>query len=422
MRLVIAGNLWFPTGQASASRVRNISLALSARGVRTHILAMAPTWHAIPLASARVRRYQGVTYERTSNFPTVVHDLSPWLIKPGERHGIAERAVWAACGYAGIPVAYRRLGDLIQQKRCDGLFLYGRLASQAMPLIRICHRNGIPVCLDITEHEHTQPEMGGRLNPMHWDALLASRIVPRKCDGITVITTAMESVYRSRGCDHVMVLPSLESWADTLPVLPASRNSTFRLTYVGSLLPRDAPGYLVELARALSRVAPRVRLQLIGRVGASGRDVLNAIASDPSVASIVDLVGTVSDDELRERMIASDALLLTRRDSEAERMSFPTRLVEFLRTGRPVFTAGVGDVAKYLDDGVHAYLMPTDEPAEAARRVATVALSPDRGASVGIAGWHKGRELFHRDRHAERLIAFFEAARARQRRHAERQS
>ena len=79
-------------------------------------------------------------------------------------------------------------------------------------------------------------------------------------------------------------------------------------------------------------------------------------------------LGTLSDDGARARAWPrADGILLTRRDARTEALSFPTRLVEHLRHGRPVFVSDVGDVSHYLRDGQDVVLLDPRDPARGPR-------------------------------------------------------
>jgi glycosyltransferase involved in cell wall biosynthesis len=87
-------------------------------------------------------------------------------------------------------------------------------------------------------------------------------------------------------------------------------------------------------------------------------------------------------------------------------MSFPTRLVEYLRTGRPVFVSDVGDISRYLRNGTEAVLLDPRDPRRVASAIARVALRADRGAEIGRRGREAGARHFDRRRHAARLLEF----------------
>ena len=109
-------------------------------------------------------------------------------------------------------------------------------------------------------------------------------------------------------------------------------------------------------------------------------------------------LGSLGDAALGAHLAASDGLLLTRRPARAEELAFPTRLVEYLRHGRPVFVSDVGDVARYLVSGRDAVLLDAHDAERAAASVAAVAERPDRGASIGLAGRAAGARAFDRRR------------------------
>ena len=86
--------------------------------------------------------------------------------------------------------------------------------------------------------------------------------------------------------------------------------------------------------------------------------------------------------------------------------SFPTRLVEYLKAGRPVFVSDVGDVRTYLRHGVDAFLLDPTSVEAVAGVLESVILSEDRGYTVGHQGRRTGAALFNREEHARRILAF----------------
>ncbi len=105
--------------------------------------------------------------------------------------------------------------------------------------------------------------------------------------------------------------------------------------------------------------------------------------------------------------------MLTRRDARAEVLSFPTRLVEYLRVGRPVFVSDVGDVSRYLRDGEDAVLLHPRDPRRVAAAIAAVAVRADRGAALGRRGREAGARAFDRRTHAAAPPGFRDGAPAR---------
>jgi glycosyltransferase involved in cell wall biosynthesis len=74
--------------------------------------------------------------------------------------------------------------------------------------------------------------------------------------------------------------------------------------------------------------------------------------------------------------------------------------------GRPVFVSDVGDVSRYLRDGVEVVLLHPRDPHYVASAIATVAARADRGAEIGLRGRAAGARAFDRTGHAARLLEF----------------
>jgi glycosyltransferase involved in cell wall biosynthesis len=205
----------------------------------------------------------------------------------------------------------------------------------------------------------------------------------------------------------MLVMPALESWPVQAPAPPTGRRE-FRLAYVGALQPRDAPDLLFEAMRHVGEGSPAVKLDVIGQYDGTERGALfrRLCEADAGLRGRVRFVGTLGDGALREHLASADGLVLTRRDARAEALSFPTRLVEHLRCGRPVFVSDVGDVSLYLRDGQDAVLLHPNDPGRVASAIASVAARADRGAAIGQSGREAGARAFDRRVHAARLLDF----------------
>ena len=402
MNVVIVGGFWFPTGTASAARVRNLAQGLVECGASVHVIAMVPQ----PRGGARTGREQdGVTFEYAAPLQAASdgwRDAERTV--PRLRQGLLDTARWFAGLYASTPRACRSLRARLDAGLCDLVIVYERSLLRMAPLARLARSRGVPVVLDVVEaSEHLRRR---RASPLYWDFVAGARATPRLFDGVSAITTGLEALYRSRGCAHTLVVPSIERW--TVPdARPAAGEGRFRLTYVGALQERDAPDLLLAAMKALHRRGAPVSLDLVGHYDGTGRGAAARArcAADPELAS-VRFLGSLGETALGAHLAASDGLVLTRRAARPEELAFPTRLVEYLRHGRPVFVSDVGDVGRYLVDGRDAVLLDPRDAERAAAAVAAIAGRADRGASIGLAGRAAGARAFDRRVHAARLLEF----------------
>lgn len=404
--MVIVGPFWFPRGSAASARVRNLALGLRDCGAGVHVVSMAPL-AVVPgtTPSPRVGEHEGIRYECVAPFPVAARGWRDDDQSVPHLRGLWwDKLLWFGGVYAATPVAARRILQLIARGSCDLVLVYDRSALRMTPLARLCRARGVPTVLDVTEvSEHLR----SRLNAIYWDFAVGTRATPRLFDGLTVITSGLESFYHSRGCARTLVLPAIEAWPEPSPWAPTG-NPEFRLAYVGSLQPRDAPEMLLEAMRRLAVESTRVTLDVVGHYEGTerGRQFARRCAADPTLTRRVRFLGSLSDAALAAHLVSADGLLLTRRDARTETMSFPTRLVEYLRTGRPVFVSNVGDISRYLSHGEEAVLLDPQDARKVAMAIARVALRPDRGAEIGRRGREAGARHFDRRRHAARLLEF----------------
>jgi glycosyltransferase involved in cell wall biosynthesis len=413
MNVVIVGPFWFPRGSAASARMRNLALGLRDCGASVHVITMAPPPRVKDGASRnRILAYEGISYERVAPVAAAVdgwHDAEHSI--PRLRGRLVDKLLFFAGVYAATPFARKRLQARIERGECDLVFIYDRSALRMTPLARVCRDEGIPCVLDVVEV--SEQVKGKPMNVLYWDFTAGMRKAPRLFDGITVITAGLEAFYREQGFSNTLVVPSIEEWPPA-PVPEPTGNPGFRLTYVGTFLPRDAPDLLMETMRLLAHRGLDVTLDLVGYYEGTerGARIRGLCAKDPALARAVRFIGPLSDAALAEQLAGSDGLVLTRRKARTEEMSFPTRLVEYLRVGRPVFVSNVGDISHHLRDGEVVFLDPVD-PRQIADAIAGVASRPDRGAGIGRRGREAGARAFNRKTHAARLLDFAARLRAK---------
>lgn len=404
MNVVIVGSFWFPNGSASAARVRNLALGLRECGARVHVIGTVP--QPRPDGDGPRTLCPGISYEYAAPTRAAVDG---WRDRdrtvPRLRGRLVDKVRWFGGLYASTPTACRLLARRIERGECDLVVVYDRSLLRIGPLARTCRGRGVTVVLDVVEASEQQRR--GGLNLLYWDFVAAARATPRLFDGITVITEALQALYRSLGCAHTLVVPSIEAWPPPPPVT-ATGNPEFRLTYVGALQERDAPAILLDAMRVLAHRRAPVLLDVIGHYEgtAQGRRFRAECEADPLLAERVRFRGSLSDDMLQATLASSDGLVLTRRDARTEELSFPTRLVEYLRHGRPVFVSDVGDVGRYLRDGRDAVLLHPRDPLRVAGALDAIVRRPDRGAEIGLKGREAGARSFDRAVHAGRLLEF----------------
>ena len=88
------------------------------------------------------------------------------------------------------------------------------------------------------------------------------------------------------------------------------------------------------------------------------------------------------------------ALLIPLQDDLRSRARFPSKVGEYLASGRPVVTTRVGEVERFLRDGDTAYIAVPDDIAAFSDKMAAVLEDPARADLIGASGRRRAEEMF----------------------------
>lgn len=193
------------------------------------------------------------------------------------------------------------------------------------------------------------------------------RTVLTKADRVVTVSWRWAKDLEALGAKHVAVVTNGYDRAD-LPAMPVPVDDRYTLLHAGSLSPtRDQPGLwslLAALCDSDTAFAERFTLRLIGPVDAS---VLASIQA-AGLGGHVERVGRLSRAETMRAIMKARVLLLPINNTANQLGILPTKLYEYLSTGRPILAVGPadGDVARVLGDG-DLLIAPVPGPSDMAK-------------------------------------------------------
>lgn len=189
------------------------------------------------------------------------------------------------------------------------------------------------------------------------------------------------------GVDHELFLPGDRAaarralgWSTTSPVC----------LYVGRIQPLKG----IDLAiRALVHLKNQgARLVIVGGPSGSGGEIekarLESLATELGVASRVDLVGPVRQEELPSFYRASDVVVVC---SHSE--SFGLTALEAHACGRAVVGTPVGGLSHIVSDGETGFLVDDRDPAVFAEKIAEIVASEETTQRFGFAAERAARSF-----------------------------
>ena len=383
----------FPAGAASAAALRLIGRALVEAKAHVTVLLPKPGEPSVGILNPpHIGSYEGMRFEFTCG--TAIR--SPHFFK---------RRCDAARGFV---VLWLRL---IQKRIACGrkglcVYLYGEAPSLCLPVLLLAKVLRFPVIVELCEWQPAFPSANRFSNCYH-------RIRVRLADGVLAISEDLErravallpAARKQNVLLHSILMDANELSAE------GSEAESIEGPYV--LWCGSVGGYfesITWLIRCCALVARRVeglKLVVVGPITDSLRQrLLGEITAVGLPENQVIAKGYVSRRELLALYSGALALLAPLDSSDRSRARFPWKIGEYLATGRPVITNGVGEISRYFTDGENALVARPDDEEDFASKIEFVAKNRALADRIGAAGRELSLRHFHYATFGERLLQF----------------
>jgi glycosyltransferase involved in cell wall biosynthesis len=152
---------------------------------------------------------------------------------------------------------------------------------------------------------------------------------------------------------------------------------------------------------------PEIRLLLIG--DNKKPNLVNPILQMIKEYNLKDNViftGIVEKRNIPYYLTKAKVLVLSRPDNLQAQGGFPTKLGEYLLSGRPTVVTKVGEIQEYLTDGVTAFLAEAGSAENFARKVIEALENSELSEIVAKKGKELAKEKFGFKEHGIRLSQF----------------
>lgn len=301
--------------------------------------------------------------------------------------------------------ALRSLRRVFSLPPSDVVIYYGQVSTTLLALAAKCwRRRGLVPYL--VEWPVAVP---GRSPSSEFNARLFCSLVFRIAPGAIVISKYLENMAaRYRPSLSVIRVPILcdpaevSSGADVGIKCDRVRP---QITYCADLDGYAEDAFLV--VDSVARVARSIDLVLIGRAGPETLARLERRALDAGMIESPRVLSGLSRRELNAEYARSSALLLPLDKSDRSQARFPSKLADYLISGRPVVAAASGEPGTFLSDGETAYLVEGSSASEYAAGICR-ALDDPGGPQVGERGRALALTELDYRQHGQRLLRYLE--------------
>lgn len=230
----------------------------------------------------------------------------------------------------------------------------------------------------------------------------------KTCDGIFCISRYLINFHKDRGVKEkkLLLLPSTVD-PSRFKINGERPLSDFYVGYFGSLtFDRDNVDLLIKAFAKISPSHPDRLLVLGGFCTGKQKKQIFDLIEELDIASKVKVLDHLTREEVTKYITNADILVMVRSKNLESEASYPSKLTEFLATGRPVVSVNVGEISDYLSDGVSAFLVEPGDVGAMAEKLLFVINNYSKAEGVGKEGKALAEGIFNYRYQSRRMIDF----------------
>jgi len=368
----------FPRGMAAASRIRLLAEAFTKSGATVNVLCTRVSERPPMIENKEVSgRYHGIVFDYTTGSTT-------------RADRFLERR------YREVRGIVTDLLTLTRQKKTEHLdCIYSYMttyerSSRLSILLGIGRLLGVPVIADLCERPWTIDERHG--GSAGWTPL-------KSLSGVVAISRflenwAVEEARRSNNRLRTLYVPILaDVHEQEVKPYPTGRLS---VVFAGASAYDDTVLFILDAMAEVWKEFPDCRLVITGlKPGDPDSERLTERIRGKNLAGDVSIMGYLLREDLLDLYQSAYALLIPLFDDVRSRARFPTKIGEYLSSGKPVVTTSVGEIQAYLQDGVNAYISVPGDARAYGGKICEVLQNQEKADEVGRSGRTVAERNFH---------------------------
>lgn len=227
------------------------------------------------------------------------------------------------------------------------------------------------------------------------------RRLPRM-DAFTVVSGPLAERLRAAGRPTRVVWGGVD--VDLFRSLDPPRSELLRVAYAGNYRPYQGVDVLIEAAHRLVEAGEPFEFSFVGDID---RFAGVKRAAREKLGERMTVHGQVAYRAMPEILAEAHILVIPRPAHETARFGFPSKLAEYLATGRPTVATRVGDMAQAIVDGETGLLVAPGSADELHRALLKLR-DPQLRARLGGAGRRYAQDRLAWPVLARRVEAFLE--------------
>ncbi|MFZ5516791.1 MAG: glycosyltransferase family 4 protein [Candidatus Zhuqueibacterota bacterium] len=345
--LIVCDSFGFPHGRASAGRVKNIAYGLHQNGVDVHILITVP--------SERKRSVLNIHHCGSGQDFSYNYSFNNTILSDSKIKRMFQKC------YGLLMSCYFLINN---KETLDFVIFYARKTQTLFLLGLICRSLKIKTAVELCEW----PESFIRKSKFQtYIKKIYSINVFKWVDSAIVISTFLAKKvqeYESqsgRSCPSFL-LPILVRKSEFVNGMKTSANGN-SIVFCGNLDYIELIEFLFDSIQVLIDSDIDFKLVIIGSADIPGNlEKLKSKATEKNLEKYVYFTGYISKRELLNYYREASVLAIPLPSGIRSEARFPTKIGEYLISGRPIVTTKVGDIPKYMKNLETCFMVEPDSP------------------------------------------------------------
>ncbi len=246
--------------------------------------------------------------------------------------------------------------------------------------------------LSFVDHDRIEQSLARRLWSLNYR--WGMTWLPARLDRVFVISRYLVEAMGTRVAAHrlVRVPPVVDVAMFDIPAPTRDWRSSFGMPegrvvlYAGSFFDNEGVPTLLDAAPDFLARHPDVTLVIVGGHPREAWEHCRELAAARRMADRIRFIGVRPSVDMPACFKAADVLVAPKADHLLNRAGVPTKLVEYLASGRPVVASRVGDIPEIVRDGVEALLVEPGDTLALAAAISSLLDDPARARAIGEAG------------------------------------
>jgi len=370
--LILTGGYGFPVGDAYTNRVLAFANGFIKNGCKVTLLIIYPG-----------RNNQAEKHGSIDGFDYYFCTSLKWPDNPLQKK---------ITGFTGIVNAISLLSKIHNQNPIDAVLTFSQKFSQNFPVYLFTRFKKVTFIRENNEFPRIVLKRGN--SSLNFYEILYFSLVNRLYDGYIYISKALVEFNRPFIGENMPVI--------IVPIIVDNERFDMQhighekqITYCGNLFgDKDGVKILISAFARIHKIFPDYILRLIGDIS-NKTEYANLVdfAEEKGILSKIEFTGFVHRTIIPALLKQSSLLVLARPDNIQAKGGFPTKLGEYLATGRPVLVTSVGDIPDYIHDGVNGFLAKPGSVEDFAEKLILVLSNYSKSERIGI----KGKKLTQKD-------------------------